>query len=189
MKRVGLFVISLLLGRPAFAVYFETNFYYMSDNFVAASTTANGRTFLEATLGFSSDRKGRFILGWDYLSLSATDTDAAAATATLTATAMGPKLLIFFDRNRMWSLGLGYLLSATGSYSASAGATAETWTGTLMKGDLGFNYWTSSETWMIGVRLNYAAATFNRQLVSGSYTELSYTRAFIYPTINFAVDF
>lgn len=188
MKRVGLFVILMVVGAPAQATYLETNFYYMTDNFTSANTTANGHTFLEAMLGFSSDRKGRFILGWDYLSITASDTESSTTVISLSATAMGPKFMYYIDRARMWNIGLGYLLSATGTYSAGAGSTSETWTGTLLKGDLGFNYW-SNDTWMIGVRLNYAAATFNRQMVSGSYTEESYTRNFIYPTLNFAVDF
>lgn len=185
MIRLGVFAFLLAFARPAMATYLETDFFYYTDNFASATTTSANRLFFEVTLGFST-AKGRFIYGWDYVSNSATDSGTAATSYT--STQMGPKFIWFMNKNRTYSLGFAYLLSSTANYSAGGGAAAETWTGTVMKADLGYNFWVS-DSWTAGFHLNYSQASFNRQLISGTYTENSYSRTFIYPTINLAVDF
>ena len=174
-------IFAIALGTfpdAAAQAYVELNAFYSSDAVTAASTTSNGRTFFEGSIGFSIDKNYRYLAGWNYSSISSTDKETT--TITYAATHMGPRFIFSLDKNHNWTLGFGYYLTSSASYSSG---TTATWSGTATKVDLGYNA-PVTDNFLIGVRLNYLAATYTSQLVgSTTYTTVAYARTSIYPSL------
>lgn len=170
--------------------HFELNAFYLSDSLGASSSTnANAMTVFEACLGFSIDKKANYLVGWNYSSFStnATSSGVPSDSVKYTSTQMGPRFLIMFDKDHNWSLGLGYYLTTSGSYTLGT-ASAETWSGTAYKVDLGYNF-TIKEDFFFGVRMNYSSSTYTQSLVGTTYSSTTNTRTLIYPSLYTAFIF
>jgi hypothetical protein len=169
-------VISLLTPRAE--AFIEINLFYDSDALSTPSSASDTKTYYEACLGFGIDSKGRYLVGWDYSSFS--KTDSGTTSSTYTSTQMGPRFIFMFGKDKQWSLGVGYYLVTTGDYNASN--TDKQLTGTAFKVDAGYNF-PMTDDFMLGIRLNYSAATYTSQLVGGSYSGISDTVNLIYPSV------
>lgn len=182
-RRVLLFVFFLLIqiskleSANAFA---ELNLFYTSEASSTGSTVNRGRTFIEGTLGFRVDKAGQYLVGWGFASHSIADT--ATSSETYSSTQMGPRFLWMIDKSKNWSVGLAYYIVTTGSYSGGGGSS-ETWKGTALHADLGYNL-PLDDNLLFSVRYNYSAATYSERLVdSTTYSAVSYNKTFIYPSL------
>lgn len=166
--------------------YFELNSFYTSETMNTGSTETKSRMFIEACLGFAIDKDSRYMLGWNYGVFNTTNT--ATTTTTYSSTQMGPRFTWFFNKSKSWSLGVAYNIVTTANYDSGTGSSAK-WTGTAIKADLGYNF-ALTESWLLGVRLNYSSATYVSQLVgSTTYSTTSNTALFMYPSIYTVVLF
>lgn len=181
--RVCLFIF--LSTQSAFA-FIEANVFYLSDTLTAATSSTSTKTFFEICLGFSIDSKGKYMVGWNYGSFATSDT--TTTTDTYTSTQMGPRFVFQFGKGNDWSVGLAYNISTKAAYTP-AGGTQEDWTGTGLKADFGYNFQLSEYT-DLGIRLNYASATYTEKVVAQTtYSTISYTRPFIYPSVYFIYNY
>jgi hypothetical protein len=121
---------------------------------VGTAASAN-RLFIEGSLGFAVDSHKKYNIGWNYSTQSTSDV-ANGKTATYSSSQMGPRFLIFLDRNNAWSLGFGYYLVSKASYDDGNGNSA-TWKGTAYKVDIGYNF-PVTESLLAGIRMNYSGA-------------------------------
>ena len=182
-----IFSVVLLLGIsiPSHA-YLEINGYYNSDNFKNSANTTSTAMFYDASIGFAVDKKSYFLVGWNYTGHS-TSKNNGTTTETYSTTQMGPRFILFFDKAKMFNMGFAYNLSTKGTFNN--GTNTYTWKGTGMKADIGVNF-PMGETSFIGLRLNYSTTAYNEQLEgASSYTQVSYNRTLMYPSIYFFFGF
>lgn len=160
--------------------YIELNAFYLSDSLATTSTTASTKMFVEGSVGFAIDRKGSYLVGWNY-SLYSTS-DSGSSTDTYSSTQMGPRFLFMLDKEHHWSLGLGYYLVTTASFNLG-GSGEQQWKGSAFKVDAGYSM-DLTETVKMGLRLNYSSATYSEQLVGDTdYSKVSYSRSHIFPSV------
>ncbi len=162
--------------------YVELNTFYFSEALSNGSSQTMSRMFIEGTLGFAIDRKGVYLVGWNYSMF--TTSDVATATTAYSSTQMGPRFVMMIDKHRQWSVGLGYNLVTSATYT-DGGGTSEKWKGSALKFDIGYSFELSEAT-MLGLRLNYSSASFIEKLASETdYSVVSYTKTHMYPSCYF----
>jgi len=160
--------------------FVELNAFYFSEAESAVSSASGTRTFLEGTVGFRIDKGGQYLVGWGIASHSTSS--AATATATYTSLQMGPRFLWMIDKSKSWSVGFAYYIVTTASYNDGVSA-AETWKGTSIHADGGYNLPIGDDVFF-GIRFNYSASTFTERLIgSTTYSSVSYTKTYMYPSL------
>ncbi len=159
--------------------FVELNAFYFSETEATAANATSNRTFLEGTLGYRIDKAGQYLVGWGVASHSQAAT--ATTSTTYTSLQMGPRFLWMIDKAKNWSFGFAYYIVTTATYDGGTGA--ETWKGTAMHFDGGYNLPVSESTYL-AVRLNYSSASFTEKLIgSTTYSTVAYTKTFIYPSL------
>ncbi|MDZ4082164.1 MAG: hypothetical protein U1E10_04455 [Bdellovibrionales bacterium] len=177
---LGFAQLSFLLFSSRSMAFVELNAFYFSEAEAAAASTSGSRTFLEGTVGFRIDKAGQYLVGWGIASHSTSS--AATTTATYTSLQMGPRFLWMIDKQKSWSVGLAYYIVTTATYDDGSG-TAETWKGTSLHADGGYNLPIGDDVYF-GIRFNYSASTFTERLIgSTTYSTVSYTKTYMYPSL------
>ena len=174
-------VIFCLLTAQRASAFVELNLFYFNDALTMSTSASNNRMAIDGAVGFAIDSKKRYNVGWNYTTQSATDV-SGSSTKTYSSTQMGPRFVWMIDRNNSWSLGLGLYLISKAKFDDGAGNTPE-WRGTAYKFDVGYNF-PINESVYFGLRMNYSSASFSEQIVnSATYSNVSYSRSAIYPSI------
>jgi hypothetical protein len=182
-----LIAVSLATVQKAEAFILDLNLFYFSDTFKISDNQTSTRMFGDLALGLDVDKKGQWILGWNVGYVSAAD-QSTGSTTTYTVTEMGPKFGYFLDKERIYGIWATYNLVVNGAYS-TGGGTAETWRGSSIKIELGVTPPINTEMFA-GVKLIYHSETFNESLIgSTNYSQVAYTRSFIYPSLNFSMRY
>lgn len=187
--RVLALLCLLFLARPSAAVLpvFEANVFYFSDAFgYSEATKSYGRTFWDIMVGMPLNKKGYWVLGWNYDSMSFTDTPGDTPE-TLTITDMGPKLMYYIDKERTWVIGLTYNLITKGAYNGGAETTEMR--GTSLRAEFGYTPH-MTENLLMGAKLNYYKASLIEEVINQ--TELVKTtnsRTAIYPVFTIVYRF
>lgn len=186
MRQVSIFlvfVLAVFVISPRAGAYIELNAFYIGDSFNTGATVSSTRMFVEGSLGFAIDRKSQFLVGWNY-GLHTTSESANSNSTTYSSTQMGPRFIWFLTRSKSWSLGLAYNLVTKADFNSDGNST-ESWSGTALKADLGYNF-SLGESSYLGVRLNYSSATYTSKLVgSTDYSEISNVVTSTHPSIYF----
>lgn len=178
-----LFILAFIIAGPrAFAgPIIDGNVFYFSDSFVYSGTTSTyNRTLWDVSVGMNLSKKGAWVLGWNFDSMSFKDNPGTVTSVSVTD--MGPKLSYYIDKARTWSVAFTYDLITKGNYSS--GSTTSELRGTAMKFEAGY----TPEIWegvLLGAKLNYYKAAFKEEVVSSSLTKVSYSRTAIYPSFSF----
>lgn len=184
-KAHGFLLISLFFSffrTENASAYIELNTFYMNESMNTGATESSSRMFIDGSIGVSVDRKGHYLIGWNY-SLSNV-TQSTTTSTTYSSSQMGPRFIWFFTRSKSWSLGLTYNILTTANYTAES-SSAEKWTGMAIKADLGYNFELSEKAYL-GIKLNYSTASYNSKLVdSTDYSTISNNASFIYPSLSF----
>jgi hypothetical protein len=161
------------------AAIYELNMFYASQALTISSAESGSKMFIDGCALIDVSKKPLVSVGWNYGMMSTSD--STTSTTTLSTSDMGPRVVWVFDRQGAWSLGLTYNLIATASYSGGSGT--DTWRGTTLKADIGWSPQLSEDTYL-GIRLNYYSANYTEELAGGtSYSQVSYARSFIYPSV------
>ncbi len=185
LVKIFTFLFFIVLTAQAQA-YLELNAFYNSDNFKNEKTNSNTVMLYDASIGFAIDKKGMYSVGWNYSGNTASTNDGTNSKS-YSSTQMGPRFIFFFDKAKMFNLGLTYNISTKASYND--GTDTFNWKGTAMKADFGVNF-PIGETSFFGLRLNYSTASYNEQLKgSADYKTVSYNRNFIYPSLSMFFGF
>lgn len=187
--RFGFLVIAalftLLLPHRGFAAVVDIGAVYYSDTFAnGTSTSTYTRAFYDIFIATALTREGNLLIGWDYSALAATDNPGTAET--LSVSKMGPKLLWYIGRAKLFRLGVAYNLVTTGAYSQ--GTTSYTWKGSAISSDIGTNVFLTDSV-SFSLRINYVLATFVDQFVGSTYSQVSVKRTYMYPSIGLSYFF
>lgn len=174
---VALF-LTVIVSMPADA-FIELNTFYFSEAETTAATSNSNRTFLEGTVGYRIDKAGQYLVGWGVASHS--QTVSATASTTYSSLQMGPRFLWLIDKSKNWSIGLAYYIVTKATYDNGSGA--ETWKGAAYHFDAGYNL-PVNDSFYLAVRLNYSLSSYNEKLVGATtYSTVSYSKSFIYPSL------
>lgn len=177
---LGVFFVGVVIAACPARAYIEFNAFYLSDSLTTSSTTSSSKMFIEGAIGFAIDRKGSYLVGWNY-SLYNTS-DSGTTTDTYSSTQMGPRFVFMLDKARNWGLGLGYYLVTTATFD-SGGSGEQKWKGTAFKVDIGYTL-DLNEAVKFGIRMNYSAASYNEQLVGDTdYSKVTHSRSHIFPSL------
>lgn len=186
MKIWRLTILALLLIRqPANALTLDFGLFYLSDTLTVDSNTTSTRLMGDFAVTINLDRKGQWVIGWSYNTITITESGDNESEFGLTE--MGPRLGYYIDKGKIWSLFFTYNMQSQADYSS--GVTNAEWRGTSMKGELGFTP-AFGENYHAGVRLNYFTASFDEQFTDGTtFSTISNKRSIIYPTFAFIYRF
>lgn len=192
--RMRFLSLLILMGISVFSAslaeaHFELSAFYFSTAETASQNTAVNYMNYDLAIGFSVDKSGQYLVGWGYGNHTASErSSGASAASTYNSTHMGPRFLWMIGKEKAWSLGFGYYL-VTQASSKAAGGSTETWKGTTMLADLGYNV-PVADNMFAAIRLNYSLASFNEKLVDGStFSKVSYNRTLIYPSLSYVAVF
>lgn len=184
-KILSIFVIFILISSVEQKVeasnsVLDINTLYFTNTLTQTTEDSNSVTVYSAFAGFNVDKKGYFTLGWNYGAYSTVST-VGATTKTYTSSQMGPGFIFCLDKSREWRLGFAYNLVTVNKYTVT-GAVAQEWTGTGMAADFGYQFH-FNDSFALGVRLNYSSSTFTKKLIGTTQTNVSYSKALIYPSL------
>jgi hypothetical protein len=168
------------------AIFFDANLFYNSDSFTLAQSSTSTRMLYDISFGFGVDKKNYFEVGWNLTGHSMSDSSNGATTAYST-TQMGPIFIFFIGKERSWRLSAAYNLQTSATYTA-AGGTSEKWKGTGIAASFGHQF-SIGQTASLGIRLNYSMSSFTESLIGTTYSVVSYTRAYIYPSVAMNFEF
>ncbi len=163
------------------AANLELNGFYFTDSFSSTSTLASTYMTADGAVNLNLNKKGTLTIGWAYTMIN--DVATASSTATFTTADMGPRFGWFLNKEKTWGLGLAYNIISNATYDGSG--TAVKWRGTSLKTDFGYAP-EISENMYCGFRINYYSGSWIEQLVgSSTYSTVSYTRTWMYPSLYF----
>lgn len=181
LRQLTFALLVLAAASPASA-FFELNAFYYSDTMTTSGSAAHNRMNIEGCLGFAIDKKDKYLVGWGYHMMTSSNQAVGAQAETYSSTQMGPRFIVGVDKNNEWTVGLAYYLVTNASYSDGSGSSV-TWKGTALKFDFGYNF-AVSENFSLGMRFNYASATYSEQLVgSTTYSTVGYAATSMYPSL------
>lgn len=141
----------------------------------------------DAAVMIKLEKNKKWHVGWQYVFISSSV--KTTSQTDFSTGDMGPRVEYYLDKKKAWGIGLGYNLIVASQYKdAETGETVK-WRGSSLKADFGYN--AEFDEWLfLGLRISYYSGTFNEQFVGGTtYTKVAYSRAWIYPTMFFRVDF
>lgn len=160
----------------------DAGIFYFTDDFSYNSTSSSYKRLMwDLNLGLNLNKKGRWVLGWNYASYTLTENPGTETSLKITD--MGPKLYYYLDKERTWVIAFTYNLITKADYS-SAGTTTEL-RGSSMKAEFGYMPMMWEGVYM-GAKLNYYKPSFKEEVTGGtSLAEVTHSRTVIYPTFAF----
>ena len=177
--RTCLFTFIMMWSSLSQAFFTDADVFYISDSLSAASDTSISRSFLDFSFGMDLTRSGDIVIGWSITSLSTTD--STSTEVTYSTFDMGPKIGYYINKSRSWSAFLTYNLQATATYNS--GSTESKWRGTSIKFETAYAP-EISEGFYAGIKFNYYSASLVEQFdASDNYSEVSYSRGIMWPSI------
>jgi hypothetical protein len=178
-----LILITLLTSVGQAKLLLEAGAGYFSD--AITTSTSDTSTKLVYNVGVLFSINKGFWGGWSYAGLSY-DKMAASTTTQLIGYGTGPYLKYQFGRGRSYSISMAYNILNTATYTG--GSSSETWSGTSY--NLQFAAMPElREGLNVGVTFNYYSATYSKRVIGSTESNISYTRAWIYPTISMTKAF
>lgn len=173
------------LSAAAVAPVLDVNAFYYSDAFTYSNVESTyKRTMWDLLLGFNVNKRGSWVMGWNYA--SSTLAENPGTETSLTVKDMGPKVLAFLDKDRSWILGVTYNLITTADYAS--GSTTTELRGTSLKAELGYMA-QMSDVFVMGARLNWYKPSFKEEIDNTTLTDVTHSRAVIYPSFSFTLRF
>ncbi len=177
-RLVLLFLFTFFFLENSFSAVYDLNLFYDSRALTVSSAETGTKMFIEGSALVDISKNPHMAVGWSYAMYSTSDTTTTATT--ISASDMGPKFTWFMDKKELWSLSLTYNLIGSTTYSSGS---SDTWRGTSIKADVGWGPQLGDNSFL-GIKLNYYSATYTENLVGGtSYSQVSYARSFMYPSV------
>lgn len=179
MKYWGL-VFTLLIASRAFGgLYGELNAFFNTDSFTTTTSNSNSKMFYALDIYANLESKHYLFAGFHVDQVNFQETVSSTQTS-LTSLNMGPMFLWVMDRQKTYSLSLGYNLVAKGTYAI--GSSSEAVTGTGIFATLSAMP-QLSENFYFGIKLNYYSLSYSQSTVGTTATPVSYSRSLIFPSI------
>lgn len=145
----------------------------------STNSTSISKSLYNFCLAFSVDSKKSFYFGWGLYNVTTKD-EVNQQKSNYTTQDMGPYLRYEFGKSKMYYLGLVYGIQAKTSYDS--GGTAEEWLGTNYLLQFGVDP-EISESMTANFSFNYFTGSTSKKVVSSVQSEVSYSKAFLSPSI------
>lgn len=180
-KKITLFLLILLSLRAESAALIDLNYALSTDkNTIDSSySTSISKSLYNICLAFTVDSKKSFYFGWGLYNVTTKD-EVNQQKSNYTTQDMGPYFRYEFGRSKLYYLGIIYGIQAKTSYDS--GGTAEEWLGTNYLIQLGVDP-EITENMTANFSFNYFSGSTSKKVVSSVQTEVSYSKAFMSPSI------
>lgn len=156
---------------------------FTDKNTVEANTsTSSNKSMYVANLGFTINQKKNFYIGWTLYNVATKD-DVNQQKSNYSTQDMGPSLRYEFGRSGLYFVNLVYGVRTQTNYDS--GGTAEQWLGTNYLIQFGVTP-EIAENFVVSFAFNYFSGSSAKKLVSDVQTSVSYSKAFMTPTIGIA---
>lgn len=178
------FILTICAMTAHAGMYAEVNGFFSTDTFVTGTNAAYSKTYYALDIHSNLEAKARFYAGFHVDQIATSEEFSAGSVATLTSLNMGPMAMWIMDHRKTFSVSAGYNVIANGVYTP-AGGSATTLTGSGLWGTFGVTPEVAENVY-VGVRLNYYSLTYIKATTGSSASDVSYSRAMIFPTFSFA---
>lgn len=177
-KTIVLFLLSSYCFGSALV---DLNYILFTDKNTVESTTStnSSKSMYNICLAFSVDSKKSFYFGWGLYNVLTKD-EVNQQQSNYSTQDMGPYLRYEFGRSKTFYTGLVYGIQTKTSYDS--GSTAEEWLGTNYLIQLGVNP-EVSDNLFVNFSFNYFSGSTKKKVVSSVQTDVSYSKAFMSPSI------
>lgn len=175
-------LIAILAGMKAqSAALIDFNYALSTDKNTIDSTnsTSISKSLYNFCIAFSLDSKKSFYFGWGLYNVATKD-DVNQQKSNYTTQDMGPYFRYEFGKSKMYYLGLVYGIQAKTAFDS--GGTAEEWLGTNYLIQLGVDP-EISDSLTANFSFNYFSGSASKKVVSSVQSEVSYSKAFMSPSI------
>ena len=179
---LAFFLSMQLISLKLWAYQFDFNAFYYSDSNKLDVEDSNNRTNFDLFIGLDLDKKGQYVVGWNYNSISISEKDGSDES-TFASSDMGPKFLAYLNKDLNWSLSVAYSLNAVASYKSPSSSTEVELRGTSILASLGY-ITKLGDNLCIGANINYYAGSYDEQFDSSdNFSKVSYSQNEIYPSV------
>lgn len=182
MQKLNLIILIIILASKGFsAALVDFNYVISTDkNTIEATTSTNmSKSLYNFCLAFTVDSKKSFYFGWGLYNVSTKD-EVNQQQSNYTTQDMGPYLRYEFGRSKLYYFGLVYGIQTKTAYDS--GGTAEEWLGTNYLIQFGANP-EITENLSVNFGFNYFSGSSSKKVVSSVQTAVSYSKAFMSPSI------
>lgn len=180
MKKIFL-LFFLLSARAKTEALIGLDYILFTDkNTVEATTSAtSSKSMYLFNVQFSINQKKNFYFGWALYNVATKD-DVNQQISNYSTQDMGPSLRYDFGRSGLYFFNFVYGIQTKTAYDS--GGTAEDWLGTNYLAQLGVNP-EISENFYVSFAFNFFNGAAKTKVVSAAQTSVSYTKAFMTPTV------
>lgn len=145
----------------------------------ATTSTKSSKTLYSINLQFAINQKKSVFLGWALYNVATKD-DVNQQQSNYATQDMGPSLRYIFGRRGLYFLNVVYGVQTKTAYDS--GGTSENWLGTNTLLQLGVSP-EVSENFFVNFSFNYFNGAAKTKVVSSTQTDVSYSKAFMTPTV------
>ena len=186
MNRLLFFAI-LLLQSAVQAVVIDVGATQFSHTFTQLSDTKTSQTFINLSLmaNITKGEPKKLNFGWTMISVS-TAVETSTTSDKLTSLDMGPVIRWAIDQRHLFVLTLAYGVYAKGKFDTLT--TSETLTGTSLFAKIAVEPQVT-ETFNLGVSLNYYSPSYNKAVLSSVESNVSYKGMQLFPAISMAFHY
>jgi len=149
---------------------------------VETTTSAtSAKSMYVFNIGFTINQKKSVYLGWSLYNVTSKD-EVNEQKSNYSTQDMGPSLRYEFGRGGLYYINFIYGIRTTTNYDS--GGTVEQWLGTNYLLQLGVSP-EVAENFQVSFTFNYFSGSAAKKLVSDVQTSVSYSKAFMTPTVGF----
>lgn len=184
MKSILTFILLILAVSSSFAVVADLNLGIAQGGFAKGTDQNISRSInslgVFANLG-KSDATSGWLLGWYMSSVNNSDAFQGVLNQTLTSSDMGPSFRWQTQARQIFSVTYAYGIICKGNFSDATVTEELNGESHLLKMAIETNL---SDRFLIGLALNYYAATYKTSLISSVQSSVSYKNTWTYPSIS-----
>lgn len=177
MRHILYFIILFCPLVSRGGVLLELGGVYLTDTTVSSSTAKSSKYFYQAGVLFSI--KKRLWAGWNYSGISHKDTGDTDVTFQTADT--GPYIKWQIGRAEMYTLSAAYNILSRADYKS--GTDTERWDGTSLWIQFGVMP-EVAEGFHLGASINYYSASYTKKTVSGTETNDTNSKSWIFPMLS-----
>lgn len=148
----------------------------------ATTSSSSNKSMYLMNLGFTINQRKTFYLGWALYNVTTKD-DVNQQKSNYATQDMGPSLRYEFGRGGLYFVNLVYGIRTQTNFDS--GGTAEQWLGTNYLFQIGVAP-EISDSFVVSFAFNYFSGSSAKKLVSDVQTSVSYSKAFMTPTVGIA---
>lgn len=181
------FLVILFFHGLAHAVVVDIGVTQFSHSFTQLTDTKTSQTFVNFSLmaNITKGEPKKLNFGWTIISV-ASQVETSTSSEKLSSLDMGPVIRWAMDQRRLFVFTFAYGVYAKGKFDTLT--TSEALTGTSLHAKFAIEPQVT-DTFNLGVSLNYYAPSFNKAVLNATETDVSYKGSQIFPAISMAFHY